>query len=96
MGGMARRGRAGLPPVSTVNGRPLSVTELARRLCVRNHPTLDTTGQPVPCAIHMVQATNCYVLITAEGTHSFEVVRDVRDEFDIDAVAHQQNRVHHG
>lgn len=81
---------------ATINGRPVSVVELARRLCVRTHPTLSSTNQPVPCGQHIANARAYYHLLTPEGTHEFEVIRDIREQFGIDAVWAEQNGVHHG
>jgi hypothetical protein len=59
----------------------IPVPELARRLCIRNHPHLGTTFQPVPCGEHLRQG-NMYAHLTTEpGKHTFEVIRDARDEF---------------
>ena len=55
--------------------------ELARRLCIRNHPHLATTNAIVPCGEHRMAAERFWLLCTPGGTHSFEVIRDARDEF---------------
>jgi len=59
------------------------VSELQRRLCMRNHPHLATTGAVVPCGQHSVEGARLYGLVTPLGTHSFEVIRDMREEFGI-------------
>ncbi len=60
---------------------PITPTQLARRLCVRNHPHLATTLATVPCGEHIRQANMYHLLVTENGTHTFEVIRDARDEF---------------
>lgn len=61
--------------------QPINPVEFYRRLCVRNHPYLGTTGQPVPCGEHIRFGHMYLMLTTEEGTHTFEVIRDARDEF---------------
>ena len=65
----------------TITSRPINVTEFARRLCVRNHPHLNTTGAVVPCGIHLREGNMYHLLVTDEGRHTFEVIRDAREEF---------------
>ena len=59
----------------------ITTAELARRLCVRNHPHLKTTGQIVPCGEHLRQGNLYWALATVPYTHTFEVIRDAREEF---------------
>jgi hypothetical protein len=60
----------------------LAVTpaELARRLCEAAHPLFGTTGQVVPCAHHISEASRFWGLIQPEGTGSLAVLLGARQD----------------
>ena len=58
----------------------IPASELARRLCVSEHPYRSTTLQPVPCAQHLQDARRLHILTTPAGTDILRTILDVRAE----------------
>lgn len=59
--------------------RDISHAELARRLCVAEHPFYDQLGG-VPCGQHQQQASHLFVLTTEQGEKAWRVLAQARAE----------------
>lgn len=58
----------------------LTIHELARRLCVAEHPHFSTTGSGIPCGTHRQQAGYLWPLTETNGTTALKVIIEARND----------------
>lgn len=58
----------------------ISHAELARRLCVAEHPFYGQVSGTVPCGQHQQQASHLIVLTTEQGEKAWAVLAQARKE----------------